>query len=388
MTVRVMRIIARLNVGGPAIHATLLSRGLEAEGFDTMLVAGTEGREEGSYLDLHGGTVRTLRLVPDLGREIHPWRDWLAYRALVRLMREYRPHIVHTHTAKAGMLGRLAAWRCGVPVVVHTFHGHVFRGYFSPAKTAMFITIERALAWVSTRLLAVSEQVRDEVLACGVGRRSQFEILRLGLDLDRFSRAEQVRGELRRELGIGSDVPLVGIVARLVPIKAHEVFVAMAAKVVRVRPDAVFLIVGDGETRAALVDQVEREGLGGSVRFLGWRADLDRVYADLDVVVLTSRNEGSPVALIEAMASARPVVSTTVGGVRELVGEAGLLCPVDDVDALLDSVLRLLASPGLAVSLGAKARERVIPAYSDTRLVADMAALYARLLPGPPELRG
>ncbi|MCC7043183.1 MAG: glycosyltransferase family 4 protein [Acidobacteria bacterium] len=388
MTVRVMRIIARLNVGGPAIHATLLSRRLEAEGFDTMLVAGAESREEGSYLELHGGGVRNLQLVSDLGREIHPWRDWLSYRALVRLMREFRPQIVHTHTAKAGMLGRLAAWRCGVPVVVHTFHGHVFRGYFSPAKTAVFVGIERVLARLSTRLLAVSEQVRDEVLACGVGRPSQFEVLRLGLDLDRFARAGQVRGELRRELGIGSDVPLVGIVARLVPIKAHDVFLAVAARVTRVRPDAVFLIVGDGETKAALVEQAEREGLGGAVRFLGWRSDLDRVYADLDVVVLTSRNEGSPVALIEAMASARPVVSTTVGGVPELVGDAGLLCPVDDVDALTASVLRLIASPELAESIGNKGRTRVIPAYSEDRLVADMAALYARLLPGPPEPKG
>jgi glycosyltransferase involved in cell wall biosynthesis len=286
------------------------------------------------------------------------------------------------------MLGRLAAWRCGVPVIVHTFHGHVFRGYFSPARTALFVRIERALARVSTRLIAVSEQVRDEVLACGVGRRSQFDILRLGLDLDRFGRAGQLRGELRRELGIGSDVPLVGIVARLVPIKAHEVFLAIAAQVARVRPDALFLIVGDGETKAALAAQVEREGLGRAVRFLGWRSDLDRVYADLDVVVLTSRNEGSPVALIEAMASARPVVSTTVGGVRELVGDAGLLCPVDDVDALAAAVLRLLASPELTASLGNRGRERVIPAYSESRLVADMAALYARLLPGPPEPKG
>jgi len=385
--IRVVRIIARLNIGGPAIHATLLSRRLDALGFDTMLVAGREGRDEGSYLDLHGGPVKQLQIVPDLGRDIHLGRDWRSYRELVRLMRSYRPHIVHTHTAKAGLLGRLAAWRCGVPVVVHTFHGHVFRGYFPPMKTAVFVSVERALARLSTRLLAVSEQVREEVLACGVGQPGQFEVVRLGFDLERFGRAEARRGELRCELGLGADVPLVGIVARLVPIKAHEVFVAMAARVARARPDAVFLIVGDGETKPAIVDRVAEAGLGDRVRFLGWRSDLERVYADLDAVVLTSRNEGSPVALTEAMASARPVVSTDVGGVRELVGAAGLLAPVDDADGLAAGVLRLLSSPDLAGDLGRRARARVISTYSEGRLVADMAALYARLLPGPPQLR-
>jgi glycosyltransferase involved in cell wall biosynthesis len=275
-----------------------------------------------------------------------------------------------------------------VPVVVHTFHGHVFRGYFPPLKTAVFVSAERVLARLSTRLLAVSEQVREEVLACRVGRPGQFDVMRLGLDLERFSRAEERRGELRRELGLNASAPLVGIVARLVPIKAHEVFVAMAARVARARPDAVFLIVGDGESRPAIVGQVAEAGLGDHVRFLGWRSDLERIYADLDAVVLTSRNEGSPVALTEAMASARPVVSTDVGGVRELVGAAGLLAPVDDADGLAAHVLQVLSSPALALDLGLRARARVISAYSEDRLVADMAALYARLLPGPPELRG
>ncbi len=376
-----MRVIARLNVGGPAIHATLLSRRLEAHGFETLLVAGAEGPHEGRYLDLHGADVRRLEVIPDLGREIHPWRDWQAYRSLVRLIRKYRPHIIHTHTAKAGMLGRLAAWRCGVPVVVHTFHGHVFHGYFGRVRTAAFVGVEQLLARRTTRLLAVSAQVRDEVLARGIGRPDQFEVLRLGFDLDRFSRAESQRGRLRQELGIAPEVPLVGIVARLVPIKAHEVFIAMAAEVARARPETVFLIIGDGELKPALTAQVARAGLADRVRFLGWRSDLDCVYADLDVVVLTSRNEGSPVALTEAMASARPVVSTMVGGVQELVGDAGLLCPVDDAACLAASVRRLLDSPDLAADLGVRARARVIPAYSEDRLVADMAALYARLLP-------
>jgi glycosyltransferase involved in cell wall biosynthesis len=186
---------------------------------------------------------------------------------------------------------------------------------------------------------------------------------------------------LKRELGVAPDTRAVGIVARLVPIKAHETFLEMAALVARARPDTVFVIVGDGERRAALEETAGALGILDRTRFLGWRADLDRVYADLDAVVLTSRNEGSPVALIEAMAASRPVVSTRAGGVPELVGDAGLLADIDDAAGLATAVQRILADPALAVQLGRRARCRVVPAFSHERLIADIDGLYQRLLP-------
>jgi len=280
------------------------------------------------------------------------------------------------------LLGRLAAWRCGVPVIVHTFHGHVFSGYFSRSREAFFIQLERMLARVTTRLIAVSHTVRDEVLQRGIGRADQFEVIPLGFDLARFFGAEHHAGELRRELGVPLTTPLVGIVARLAPIKAHEVFVAVAHAVVRIFPEALFVVIGDGERRAAIEGDVAGRGLAKNFRFLGWRADLDRVYADLDIVVLTSRNEGSPVAMIEAMASARPVVATRVGGVAELVGDAGLLADADDVTALAEAVSRLLNDRDLARELGRRGRSRVIPQFSASRLIADIDALYSRLLDG------
>lgn len=380
MRIRILRIIARMNVGGPAIHATLLSRGLDPERYESHLVSGTEAPDEGNYLEMHDVRLDRLHPVPALGRELHPWRDQHALSEIRRIIREVRPHIVHTHTAKAGVLGRWAAWRERVPVIVHTFHGHVFNGYFSSAKTAAFVQIERALARVTTRLVTVSDDVRAEILGRGIGRADRFEVIRLGLDLDRFAEAEKLRGQLKQQLGLAPDAPTVGIVARLVPIKAHEVFLDVAGLVAAKRPDAVFLIVGDGERRGELEASVRARGLQDRVRFLGWRADLDRVYADLDVVMLTSRNEGSPVALIEAMAAARPVVATRVGGVAELVGDAGFGADVDDSPALARHVLTLLDDEAQRDEIGRRGRSRVIPWYSHSRLLSDIDSLYQRLI--------
>lgn len=381
MTTRILRVIARMNVGGPAIHATLLVRGLDPARYESVLATGRPEQGEGSYLELHGIDIEPDRIVeiPELGREIHPWRDWRAYRTLVRRIRQLRPQIVHTHTAKAGLIGRLAAWRCGVPCIVHTFHGHVFKGYFSPPKEAVFVLAERLLARVTTRLVAVNATVRDEVLARGVGRPDQFAVIPLGFDLAPFVAASARAGELRAELGAAAGTPLVGIVARLAPIKAHETFVAMSAMVLEAFPTALFVVVGDGERRSALEADVRTRGIAQNFRFLGWRTDLDRVYADLDVVVLTSRNEGSPVALIEAMAASRPVVATRAGGVAELVGDAGLLTDVDDVPSLAKAVTRVLEDRTFAADLGHRGRSRVVPQYSSGRLIADMDALYRQL---------
>jgi glycosyltransferase involved in cell wall biosynthesis len=384
--VRVLRVIARLNVGGPALHAVLLAERLDPARYETRLVAGRVGDEEGDYLDLHGAVPAGLVSIPSLGRDLRGGRDWSAFVSLVRLIREFRPHVVHTHTAKAGALGRLAAAVCRVPVVVHTYHGHVFDAYFSPGMTRLVVAAERALAWRTHAIVAVTERVRRDVLVRGIGRPDRVVVVPLGLDLERLAAAPARRGELRRELGVDATTPLVGIVARLVPIKAHETFLEAVRAIAPVRPDAVFLIVGDGERRAALEAQVRAlglgPGLGARVRFLGWRADLDRLYADLDVVVLTSKNEGSPVALIEAMAAGRPVVSTAAGGVADVVtdGETGLVVPVGDAAAVARAVLHLLDDPADAARLGAAARDAVVPRFSSARLVDDIDALYQRLL--------
>jgi len=380
--VRVLYVIARLNVGGPALHTTLLTQRLDARRYDARLVAGAEEPAEGNYLALHGVARDRVTPLPALGREVRARHDALALAQLVRLMRRLRPHVVHTHTAKAGALGRLAARLARVPVVVHTYHGHVLHGYFPPGRTRLFVAIERALARLADCLLAVSETVRQELLALGVGVPARFRVVPLGLELDRYASADAMRGTLCAELGLAADTPVVTIVARLVPIKAHEVFLRAAWLVRAALPSARFLIVGDGERRGALEALATELGLGGSVHFLGWRRDLDLIYADSGVVALTSRNEGSPTSLIEAMAAGRAVVATRVGGVPDLVedGVTGCVVPPDDPAALADALLGLLRDPGRRQRLGQAARRRVVPAFAAERLVASLQHLYEEFL--------
>jgi glycosyltransferase involved in cell wall biosynthesis len=381
--VRVLRAITRLNIGGPAIHAILLTEALD-DGvvFRSTLAAGSTAPHEGDMLDLAAAHGVQPRLVPALGREISPVDDLVALARMVQLVRELRPDVVHTHMAKAGTVGRLAAHVCGVPLIVHTYHGHVFHSYFGRARTRVFRTIERALGLLTDRVIVLGEGQRDEIARYGVAPARKLEPIRLGLELGQFLDAEAARGRLRRELGLEATTPLIGIVARLVPIKAHEVFFEAARQVHQVDPSARFLVVGDGERRAKLDALVDRLGLRDSVRFLGWRRDMREVYADLDVVALTSRNEGSPVALIEAMASARPVVSTAVGGVPEVVihGVTGLTVAPSNASEVADSLLRLLRDPELAQRLALAGRRHVYPRYDSSRLVDDVRKLYLREL--------
>ena len=381
--IKVLRVITRLNIGGPAIHAILLTSALDdGVRFTSTLVAGTTAPHEGDMLDLARARSVEPIVLPALGREINPLDDLVALARMVQLVRRLTPDVVHTHMAKAGTIGRLAARICGVPLVVHTYHGHVFHSYFGAAKTRVFLTIERALGLLTDRIIVVGDGQRDEIAGYGVAPPGKLESIRLGLELAPLLHAEAARGRLRQELGIDASTPLVGIVARLVPIKAHEAFFDAAVRIREALPRVEFLVVGDGERRQELETLVQRRGLSRAVRFLGWRRDMLNVYADLDVVALTSRNEGSPVALIEALAAGRPVVATAVGGVPEVVinGDTGMTVPVADSRALADAVLTLLAERPLAERLGAAGRRHVYPRYDSSRLVDDVRDLYLREL--------
>lgn len=380
--VRVLRVITRLNIGGPAVHVLHLHEHTAGGRYESRMVAGVEESSEGSYLALHRGMQDGITVLPSLGREIRPWRDAKALAGVVRQIRRFRPDIVETHTAKAGVIGRVAAAICRVPVIIHVYHGHVLHGYFSPAPTRFFVEVERRLARHSSCLLAVSDQVRSDLLALGVGTKNRFEVMPLGLDLERFRSVDTRRGELRAELGLGA-VPLIGIVARLAPVKAHNVFLRAAAALRERMPDVHFVVVGDGELRASLEALASELGLGGCLTFLGWRSDVERVYADLDLVVLSSRNEGSPIALIEAMASGTNVVATAAGGVPDVVrhGETGLLVNPDDPAALSASMEELLrADSGRRAAMAAAARDDAFERFGIDRLLADIDRLYTTLL--------
>lgn len=376
--IRVARIITRLNVGGPAIQALLLAERLDPKRYQTLLVCGLAGAREGDMLALRGNLNVVPIRVPELRREIAPLVDLRALARLVLLLRRFRPDVVHTHMAKAGLLGRLAARVAGAPVVVHTFHGNVLRGYFDTTRAHFFLHLERLMARLSTRIVAISPRQRAEVLALHIAPPEKVVELPLGLDLAPFLEARP--GVLRRELGIAVDVPLVGIVARLVPIKGVDIFIDAAARLTALRPDTHFIVVGDGELREQLIGRATSLGLGERVRFLGWRADLPAIYADLDVVALTSHNEGTPVSVIEALAAGRTVVATRVGGVPDLLEECGVLVEDGNAAGVADAIEALLADPARRLRLGEAGRRRVYPALDAATLLGNVDNLYTSLV--------
>jgi glycosyltransferase involved in cell wall biosynthesis len=375
---RVLRVITRLNIGGPAINAALLSTRLDPDRFATLLVAGTESASEGSMLELGRlGDGLTLRRVPALGREISPIDDLRALAAVTKIAREFRPHIVHTHLAKAGTIGRVAARLAGARAVVHTYHGTVFRGYFGGMKSRAVVRIEQALSHITTRIVAITPSQRRELIELGIGDERKVVEIPLGFDLAPFLDPPD-QNAARDRLGLPRDVPIVAIVARLVPVKDVSLFLRAMAKV---PAPALAIVVGDGDLRSSLEAERAAVGLTERCRFVGWQSDMSSVYAAADVVALTSRNEGSPVSIIEAMAAGRAVVCTAVGGVPDVVRPGtGVLVPPGDDAAFAGALAALLSDPARRAALGAAARRAVHPAYDASRLVDDMTQLYESLL--------
>jgi glycosyltransferase involved in cell wall biosynthesis len=379
--IKVLHVIARLNIGGSALHAILVTRDLDPQRFQTTLVTGIEETYEGGMREWAATQGVNPLIIPELGREINLIADVKVLFKLYRLFCRERPDIVHTHTAKAGFVGRLAARLAGVPIVVHTFHGHIFHSYFGPLKTRLFIWIERILAYLTDRIITVSQLQRQEIIDFGVASLEKIAIIPYGFDLQPFLVCDDLRGQLRTELALTEDVKLVGILARLTAIKNHQLFLKAAALINQCYDKVCFIIIGDGELRTELEQQVTNLGLTQVVRFLGWRQDLPVIYADLDLVVLTSRNEGAPTTLIEAQAAACPVVATAVGGVPDIVvdGQSGYLVPPDDAEALAGAALKALLE-GNAREMGQAGRRAVREKFAVERLVHDIESLYRELI--------
>jgi glycosyltransferase involved in cell wall biosynthesis len=377
--IRILRLIARLNVGGPALHVALLTARLHPPAFESRLACGNIGPDEGDMAYYAAQQGVTPHFIPELGRALHPIRDLVTLWKVYRLIRQFKPDVVHTHTAKAGFVGRLAAWLAGVPVIVHTYHGHVFHGYFSPARTRFFLLLERLTGRTSTAVLTLTDALRDELAdTYRVAPRRKFRVIPLGLDLDAYARTPRKNGLFRAEWGIPADAPLVGIVGRLVPIKNHALFLQAMAAVREAVPDVRMVIIGDGETRAAVEAQVDTLGLRDAVIFTGWQQDLAPAYADMDALVISSDNEGTPTAVIQALAGGCPVVCTAVGGIPDLLddGTLGTLVPPGDAPALADAIRATLEAPPDT----ADAQAAMLSRYSVDRLAADIADLYRELI--------
>ncbi len=375
---RVVRIQSRICVGGPALHSILLSEGLSARSgsrFQTVLLGGALEPGEASMEAFALARGVEPITIPSMRRSPHPLYDAMAVAQVTRILRKVRPHVVHTHTAKAGAIGRVAARIARVPLLLHTFHGHVFDGYFSPAKTRAFMAVERALARVTDRILVLSEQQRRDVVhTYRIAKPEQVEVVPLGLDLGPFLAVRPEPGPLRRELGLPPEARIVLGVGRLVPIKRFDLLIEAFIRLAPRSPDAHLVLVGDGELRAAL----EKQAAGHPrIHFAGLRRDLPAIYADAAALALSSDNEGTPVAVIEAVAAGVPVVATDVGGVRDVLDpEAGTIVRPGDADALSRALNDLLALPWTPKDAQ---RRDIGTRFSHRRLIGDIEGIYERL---------
>ena len=371
--IRILRIIARMNVGGPAWQVSVLTRGLDEHRFESRLVVGDVGEGEADFIALRDPDLPALK-IPALGRSVRFGGDLRAFVAIRRAIRDYRPDIVHTHTAKAGLLGRIAAATCRVPVRVHTFHGHVLYGYFNKWVTRAVRIIEGLLARQTSVLVTVGSQVRDDLIAAGIGRADQYVVIPPGVALGALPDQVAARGDL----GLPMKQPVVLFVGRLTSIKRPDRLIEATGLVLKRRPDVILAIAGEGDRLEET--RVLAEPLGPSVRFLGWQQDIAALYAAADCMVLTSDNEGMPVTLIEAAMAGVPSVTTNVGSAREVVldGVTGLVV-APSAAAVADGLVRLLDND-LRHRMGAAARARAEAEFDTRRLITDHESLYERLV--------
>lgn len=383
--IRILRVIARLNMGGPAIHVSNLAAGLAPRGYETTLVAGSLARGEDSMAFLADRLGIRVLTVPELQREVSPVHDARSVRRMTSIIREMRPHILHTHTAKAGAIARAAALVSGEarpPIVVHTFHGHVLKGYFDPVRTRVFKEVERTFARTTDALVAVSPEVRDELVGARIAPRDKFTVIRLGIPLDERLGDATADLDYRGLYGIPADAFVVGWVGRMTEVKDTDAVLEIVRAARDRGVDAVLVMVGDGPDRTRLEQLAHDLGIARSTLFVGYQSEVAGYYRLFDAFLLPSVNEGTPVSAIEALASGTPVVATRVGGVPDVVrdGEDGFLFESGDTEAAAGALAQLASNPALRTELGGAGRERVRERYAVSRLVDDVDRLYRRLL--------
>lgn len=398
--IKIVQIMARLNIGGAAIQAILLAQGLDPNQFQSVLVTGKVSASEGDMIylaDTYG--VKPI-IISNLQRDIGILNDVKAFLCVLRILNREKPDIVHTHTAKAGTIGRIATFIHNLVNrdrirVVHTFHGHVFHGYFSKIMSTMVIFTERILAKITDIIIATSESQKKE-LVCNyrIAQASKVRVVKLGVDLEPFLLSTQEKTSIAKK--ITCPTLKIGIIGRLVPIKNHKMFLDSAKIFLEQNPSikAAFIIIGDGELKQELIDYCHRLGLSDHVQFCGWKKEFSEIYTNLDIVALTSNNEGTAIALIEAMACSVPVIATNVGGVRDLLGNSqlefisdgfkifkrGILCRENDAKGFAKGMEYLVKNKQLSKDIANVAQSFVVEHYSKDRLLRDMESFYTELL--------
>lgn len=388
---KVLRIINRFNIGGPTYNAAYLSKYLDSE-FETLLIGGQKDESEDSSEFIVEKLGLSPIIIPEMKREINFKDDKIAYQKIKQIIADFKPDIVHTHASKAGAIGRLAAYNMKVPVIIHTFHGHVFHSYFGKLKTSVYKNIERYLAKKSTAIIAISDIQKKELTKDHkICKPNKVNVVPLGFDLDRFrENTPTKRANFRSEWNINDNTIAVGIIGRLVPIKNHHFFLKVAKGIQQKTSKEVrFFIVGDGELKNELIEYCNTLELAYTTKkekpafitFTSWIKDIDRVNAGLDIIALTSKNEGTPVSLIEAQASSKPIVSTNVGGIENIVkvNQTALLSETDDLETFENNLLKLIEEEDTRTKMS-KNGEHVFKNFHYKRLAKDIEQLYTSLL--------
>ena len=373
--VRVLRIIARMNVGGPAVQVSGLMRGFDQILFHHQLLTGYCASDEADYLEKVATDVKAIR-IDGLGRSIKPRADLTALFAIIKEIRRFKPDVIHTHTAKAGVIGRIASIMSGQKSIrVHTYHGHLLQGYFGAGKTKLVIWIEKFLALFTDQLLAVGKKIQDDLIKAGIGNVNKFSVMPPGLQLALVPR----KSAARTELGLDQNEIYCAFIGRITQIKRPDRFLDVVAKVKNSGVKVDFIVAGAGEKLQYCEDRVDAENL--PVTFLGWREDIEVVLAAADLVILTSDNEGTPLSLIQAGMVGIPAVATDVGSTNEIVvdGETGFLTDLS-VSQLADAVAKVATNADLRAKMGAVGKEYTMARYGVERLVKDHQDLYLRLL--------
>ena len=384
---RIAHIITRMIVGGAQENTLLCCQDLvRVHGDTVLLITGPALGPEGDLLERQDTADVPVHLVPSLRRPIQPWRDWVSYRAVKRAIRDFRPDVVHTHSAKAGVLGRMAAWSLGVPAVLHTVHGAPFHPYQPAAVRGCFRWCETYAASRCHQLISVADAMTDQLVAAGVAPREKFITVYSGMEVEPFLQAGTQRSAVRQELGIADDQILVGKIARLFHLKGHADVVEAAQAVVARCPKVHFLFVGDGILRRQIELQIERAGLGPHFHFTGLvdPARIPSLIGAMDMLVHASLREGLARALPQALIAGKPVISYDVDGAREVVlpGETGYLLPPRAVGPMGEAILKLARDDELRRRLGAQGRLRFTDRFRHQHMTRQLRALYLRLLNG------
>ncbi len=387
---KILRILNRFNLGGPSYNVALLSKYI-SEKYQTRIVGGPPQKEETGSFFIFDNLKLSPTVIPEMQRSISIKNDWLAYKKLSRIIKEYHPDIVHTHVARAGILGRIVARRNNVPIIVHTFHGHHFSGYTNQAKIFIYKQLEKYLSSISSAIITISEKQKEELTQIyKVVPEEKCYVVPLGFDLSKFVNiSEEKIRNFRETFQIPKDKIIISIIGRFAPVKNHPLLIeAVSLLPGHLQEKIRVIVVGDGDSKENLQKLIRAKGMsyGQSGEnlfvFTSWQKDVSGVLGISDISVLTSLNEGTPVSLIEALAAKVPVISTDVGGVKNVVadGQSGLLVPSQNAKKLAEALQTLILSPGKRKSFGEYGQKKILKKYSYTRLVKDMENIYEELL--------